>query len=130
MEVPRGSQAVNLGWLLLVPGLGPLSKRYGGSLRLAVVCLIGFRKLLSMSQDQPFISKSHCLQFEWAPQLGEMEPQGISRVGQTVVARLMESQIWHPPAGSVALWREDSEKGTMSSVHLFVWEKAIPQLLS
>ena len=29
LEVPRRSQAVNLGWLLLVPGLGPLIKRYG-----------------------------------------------------------------------------------------------------
>ena len=29
---------------------------------------------------------------------------------QTVLARLMESQIWHPPAGSVALWGEGSEK--------------------
>ena len=27
------------------------------------------------------------------------------------VARSMESQIWHPPSGSVALWEEVSEKG-------------------
>ena len=40
-----------------------------------------------------------------------MEPQGISRVGQTVLARLMESQIWHQPAGSVSLLREGSEMG-------------------
>ena len=31
------------------------------------------------------------------------ESQRISRVGQTVLARLMETQIWHWPAGSVAL---------------------------
>ena len=35
----------------------------------------------------------------------------ISRVGQTVVARLMESQIWHLPAGSMALLLEGSDKG-------------------
>ena len=29
LEGPRHSQAMNLGWLLLVLGLGPLSKRYG-----------------------------------------------------------------------------------------------------
>ena len=32
-------------------------------------------------------------------------------VGPIVLARLMESQIWHPPASSVALWEESSEKG-------------------
>ena len=30
LEIPRLSQAMDLGWLLLVLGLGPLSKRYGG----------------------------------------------------------------------------------------------------
>ena len=30
LEIPRCSQAVNLGSLLLVLGLGPLSKRYKG----------------------------------------------------------------------------------------------------
>ena len=47
----------------------------------------------------------------WACKLGGTESQGISRAGQTVVARLMESQIWHQPASSVALWGEGSEKG-------------------
>ena len=32
-----------------------------------------------------------------------LESQGISRVGQTVLARVMESQICHQPASSVAL---------------------------
>ena len=32
-------------------------------------------------------------------------------MGQTVLARLMESQIWHLPAGSVTLSGEGSEKG-------------------
>ena len=36
--------------------------------------------------------------------------QEISRTVQTVLARLMESQIWQLPAGSVALWGKVSEK--------------------
>ena len=28
LKIPRQRQAVNLGWLLLVLGLGPLSKKY------------------------------------------------------------------------------------------------------
>ena len=39
-----------------------------------------------------------------------MESQGIFGVGQTVLARLMESQIWHQPAGFVTLLGEGSEK--------------------
>ena len=35
--------------------------------------------------------------------LGGTESQGVSRVGQTVLGRLLESQIWHLPVGSVAL---------------------------
>ena len=30
LEIPRKTQVVNLGWLLLVLGLGSLSKRYRG----------------------------------------------------------------------------------------------------
>ena len=54
------------------------------------------------------------------------EFQGIFRVGQTVSARLMESQIWHPPIASVG---EKLRKGTMASAPLSVWEKADLQLL-
>ena len=39
--------------------------------------------------------------------MGGTEPQGISRV----LARLMESQMWHPAASSVAVLGEGSEKG-------------------
>ena len=42
-------------------------------------------------------------QLWWASKLGGTESLGISRAGQTVLSRLVESQIWHPPAGSVAL---------------------------
>ena len=33
--------------------------------------------------------------------LGGAEPLGISKVGQTVLVRLMEPQIQHQPTGSV-----------------------------
>ena len=36
--------------------------------------------------------------------LGGTESLGISRVGQTVLAKWMESQIWHQPSSSVSLW--------------------------
>ena len=46
----QAKPSCDLGWLLLVLCLGPLSKRYGGW-GLAVICLIRFRKLWSMRQD-------------------------------------------------------------------------------
>ena len=39
-------------------------------------------------------------QLGWACKLGGVEPLWITKVGHTVLARLMESQIWHQP-GSV-----------------------------
>ena len=51
-----------------------------------------------MSQDQSFIWKSS---FGWAHELGGAESLGISKVGQTVLARLMDFQIWHQLSGSV-----------------------------
>ena len=50
----------------------------------------------------------------------------ITRVGQTVWARLMQSQIWYLPASSVG---EGLRKATMASASTYVWEKAAPQLL-
>ena len=35
--------------------------------------------------------------------MGGTKPQWLPRVGQIALARLMETQIWHWPAGSVAL---------------------------
>ena len=40
LEVPRRNQAVNLGWLLLMPGLGPLSKKYRGYELTGVDCCL------------------------------------------------------------------------------------------
>ena len=47
--------------------------------------------------------------------MGEAESLEISKVGQTVFARLMESQILHQLAGSV---EGRFRKGTMVSAHL------------
>ena len=49
-------------------------------------------------------------QLGWAHNLGGVESLGISKVGQIVLAKLMESQIWHQLTSSVALWRERLEK--------------------
>ena len=43
--------------------------------------------------------------------LGGVESLGISKVGQTVLARLLESQIWLQLASSVAVWGEVLKKG-------------------
>ena len=53
--------------------------------------------------------------------LDRAEPQEISRVG-------LESQIWHLPADSGSV-EGGFRKGKMTSAHLSVWEKAVPQLL-
>ena len=52
--------------------------------------------------------------------------QGVIRVGQTVIARLIETQIWHPPARSVV---RILRKETVASVSTSVWKKVVPQLL-
>ena len=53
-------------------------------------------------------------QLEWAGKLGRVVSLGISKACQAVVARLMESQIWHQLASSV---EGGFSKGTMASVH-------------
>ena len=51
-------------------------------------------------------------QLGWACELGGAKPLGISKTSQTVLARLMESQIWHQLASSVGV---EFSKGTMAS---------------
>ena len=46
----------------------------------------------------------------WVHKLGEAEPLGISKVGQTVLVTLMESQIWHQLVVFVALSGQGSLK--------------------
>ena len=58
-------------------------------------------------------------QLGWACKLGGTESLGISGVGQTVLAMLMEPQIWHQPAGSVALKRaQKTGKGLYTPFYL------------
>ena len=45
--------------------------------------------------------------------MGGEEPLWVFKVGHKVLARLMESQMWHHPTGSV---RGGLSKGTMASV--------------
>ena len=52
--------------------------------------------------------------------------QGISRAGPIVLARVMESQVWHLPACSVTVGG-GLRKTTMASIHLSVWKKAVSQ---
>ena len=54
-------------------------------------------------------------QLGWARKLGGVESLGIFKAGQTVLAGLMESQIWHQLAGSVG---GGFRKGTVASAHL------------
>ena len=89
MEIPRWNQAVNLSWLLLCQAWG--------SLKPAVACSRGFRRLFSMSQAQPFVWKNSL----GGPVSRVGQSLGISKAGQTVLARLMETQIWHQLTHSV-----------------------------
>ena len=50
----------------------------------------------------------------WAFKLGGAESLGISNMGQTVLAKLMESQIWYQLASSLGV---GFRKGTMASTH-------------
>ena len=43
--------------------------------------------------------------------MGGIESQGISSAGQTVLAKLMESKIWHLSASSMALWVQKRDNG-------------------
>ena len=54
-------------------------------------------------------------QLRWAHKLGGAESLEISKVGQTVLARLMESQIWHQLASSQG---GEFSKGTVTSTLL------------
>ena len=54
-------------------------------------------------------------QLGWACKLGGAESLGTSKAGSTVLARMMESQIWYQLASPV---REGFKKGTVSSSFL------------
>ena len=63
----------------------------------------------------------------WVHKLGGVEPLWISKAGQKVLARLMESQIWHQLPTTISV-QGGFIKGTMASFPLSVWMKAVPQL--
>ena len=54
-------------------------------------------------------------QVGWACKLGGTVSLGFSKAGQTVLARSMESRIWHQLTGSVV---GGFSKGTMASARL------------
>ena len=127
LESPRWSQAVNLCWLLLVLGLRPLSKWYGGwELIEAVACLRGFKELWSMSQDQPFIWKSSLSgPVSWVG-LSLWESPGcwnsvIQVDGNSDMAPACQV------CSCVALWGEGSEKGQWAFPAFLSWRKLFPR---
>ena len=71
----------------------------------ASCCLFERIKKVVKQESRPAIHMEKPLLIAWVScKLGGMESQGISRAGQTVLARLMKSQIWNQPASSVGLW--------------------------
>ena len=58
-----------------------------------------------------------------------VESLGVSKAGQTVLAGLMESQIWHQLAGSVALGGEGLEKGQWPLLTLMPNTSVSPSML-
>ena len=62
LEVPRRGQAANQGWLLLVLGQGPLSKKYGIYRNQMLLISELFRTVQNVREERPFIWKSHCKQ--------------------------------------------------------------------
>ena len=79
-------------WLLLVPGPQPTE---------ASNCLFDRVEEVVKHESRPAIHMEK--QLGWAHKLGGVESLGIFRVDQTVLPRLMESQIWHQLARFVGL---------------------------
>ena len=80
-----------------------------------------FRKVWRMSQEKLLVRKSHREEFGWACKLGRAGSQGITRAEQTVLAKLMETQIWLMPADSVGgKWSQKRNNSLFQHFHL--WE--------
>lgn len=69
--------------------------------KLDAACLSDFRTVQSIRQEKLIVWETHCKQFRWACKLGGIESHGIPKVGQTWLARLMDTLIWCPPVSSV-----------------------------
>ena len=91
---------MNLGWLLLVLGLGFTE----------LSCCM-FDRIYKVVKHEPIPAIYMKKHFGWAHKLGGAESVGNSKAGQTVLSRLLECQIWHQLAGSMTLWGEGLEKG-------------------
>ena len=96
---------MNLCWLLLGPHL---------ELSEASNCCL-FERIWEVVKHEPRPTIHMEKQLEWASKLGRPESLGISKVGQTVLAKLMESQVPHQFAVSVG---GRFRKGTMACAHL------------
>ena len=125
LEIPWWIQVLNLGWFLLVLGLGPLSKRWLEAHWdwLLLVwedlgsCDTWSRPAIHM--DKPPLTTWVGMYFGWD------WVSGVSRVGKMVLKKsYMAPTCWLH--GSM---RGGFKKGTVASAHLSVWEKAIHQLL-
>ena len=93
LEVPRRGQVIKPGQAATA-GLGPLSERYEAcpGWMLLVWEILG--KSEARAKTGLLYGKPTGNGF------GGLISQGISRMGQTVLARLMETQLWYLPAGS------------------------------
>lgn len=82
-----------------------------------------------MSQDRPFVWRSHWKCHGWAHHLDEVGSQGITSAGLTVLTRLMETQTWWLP---VSAHQEVGRlnKETMDSASTSVWDNAAPPALT
>ena len=72
-----------------------------------------------MNQGRLFVWENQWKHLGWACKLGGAVSQEITWVGQTVLARLMETQIWQLPVPAV----RRLSKGTMASASTSVWDK-------
>ena len=80
---------------------GVIKQEVQDPLRPDAACLRDFRKIWSRGQDRPFLWKNHWKPHGWVQKFCGVGSYGITRAGQAVWARGMESQTWSLPAGSV-----------------------------
>ena len=99
---------------MLVPALRPLSKKYRTHQvqMLLVWEILGKRGCL---YGKPL--ETACM----ACKLGGTGSEGITRAGQRVTARLIETQIWHTPASSVGGWSQEKEQWPLPKLPVSMW---------
>ena len=106
------------------PSLGPIKESY----RSCQGQMLLVWEILERSEAwDKFIWKCHWKQLVWSWKLGGVASQGITRTGQTMIARLMGTQIWCLTVSS--MWC-GLRKRTMASANTFVWENAASPALT